>query len=56
MSAGYATRLPSSAGGHKLESSAALFERADAALYEAKRGGRMRAVAAASAPEAVPEH
>ena len=49
LSAGYATRPAASGGAATIESTEQLFERADAALYEAKRGGRTRAVAATEA-------
>jgi diguanylate cyclase (GGDEF)-like protein len=50
LSAGYATRLPGQGG--EMEPTERLFDRADAALYQAKRGGRRRAVAAADVPAA----
>ena len=46
LSAGYATRLPADVHDGTIESAEHLFERADAALFAAKRAGRKRAVAA----------
>lgn len=51
MSAGYATRLRADANPGRIESAEHLFERADAALFAAKRSGRQRAVAAPAQTE-----
>ncbi|CAN5389914.1 GGDEF domain-containing protein [soil metagenome] len=53
ISAGYATRNPESRPGVALELLAQVFERADLALYEAKRSGRDKAVAAKDGPPRV---
>jgi len=55
MSAGYATRLRAETSGGEIESAEHLFERADAALFAAKRSGRQRAVAAVQETEETAE-
>lgn len=55
MSAGYATRLPADECDGTVEPAEHLFERADAALFSAKRGGRKRAVAAVQPSTATAE-